>query len=204
MAFAPLGHVERHLRAWRPGKSARDWPQLKLFPHPGAGPLPWLVNLLWAKARGTHLIALSDDVRPGPGLFEELAAGARLAENVGAVGPLTNGTMLPWQKGPPGASGDFRRTHYLREFCLLVPKAVFVRHGGFDERFRLGVWGTDYCLRLRQAGYQVLVAGGTLARRLPGPDWGLQMPTGVPDGEASDAKLLFEKWGGHPLFEKAR
>lgn len=190
LAHAPLSEVRRH---------DRSWPQLKLSPWPGPGSLPWSLNLLLRGARGSRLVALCDDARPKPGLFQELAAAALEADNIGAVGPLTNGTTLRWQKGPRGPSGTFDRVHYLRDFCFMIPKSAYERVGGFDERFQRGAWFVDYCLRLSQSGLQVLVARGASARRVPG-DWGTEHKAGILDGEGADAALLFEKWSGHPLF----
>jgi len=40
--------------------------------------------------------------------------------------------------------------------CILVRRDVFEEMGGFDESYRIGYWeDSDFCMRVRQAGYRV-------------------------------------------------
>ena len=42
--------------------------------------------------------------------------------------------------------------------CLLVRREVFEKVGGFDERLAVGYNDTDFCLRVRAAGYKNILA----------------------------------------------
>jgi GT2 family glycosyltransferase len=56
----------------------------------------------------------------------------------------------------------WRQTETASGFCLLVKKPVFDVLGGFDEQFGIGFFeDTDLILRIRQAGYRVMIAGDT-------------------------------------------
>ena len=46
--------------------------------------------------------------------------------------------------------------------CMMVPRAVWRRVRGFDERFVIGFNDTDLCLRIGEAGFRVLYDGYTV------------------------------------------
>lgn len=46
--------------------------------------------------------------------------------------------------------------------CMMVRREAWDHAGGFDEAFEVGFNDTDFCLRLRQAGYKVLYDGHTV------------------------------------------
>ena len=59
-------------------------------------------------------------------------------------------------------AGRVRPVHRLSGFCLLLKKEAIQRVGYLDERFEVGNYeDVDYCLRLRQAGYELVVAEDT-------------------------------------------
>ncbi len=51
---------------------------------------------------------------------------------------------------------------------MFLPSVLFVRVGGFDEGYRLHAEDLDLCRRLRQAGYEVLVANDLVVTHLRG------------------------------------
>lgn len=65
-----------------------------------------------------------------------------------------------WLDDEPGYMGS---NQLLRQFssvtaaCLLTPRSIFLENGGFNERaFPVTFNDVDYCLRLREAGKQIL------------------------------------------------
>ena len=56
---------------------------------------------------------------------------------------------------------NFRETvavvEAVSDACLLTSRAIFEKAGGFDEHFHLEYYDWDYCLRVRDLGYRVLV-----------------------------------------------
>jgi len=56
----------------------------------------------------------------------------------------------------------WRQTETASGFCLLVKKMVFDLLNGFDEQFGIGFFeDTDLIIRIRQAGFRVMIAGDT-------------------------------------------
>ncbi|HEX5693998.1 MAG TPA: glycosyltransferase family 2 protein [Arenimonas sp.] len=51
---------------------------------------------------------------------------------------------------------------------MFMPAVLFVRIGGFDEGYRLHAEDLDLCRRVRQAGYEVLVANDLVVTHLRG------------------------------------
>lgn len=169
---------------------ARSWPELTVLGRWDGAPYADAANRALARAQGQHFVLLSEDALVTPGWLDGLAAAARSAPNIGMTGPRTTGDAPPWQHkargkitAPAGRLGGP---------CLLIPRAIFTRVGGFDERFTGETAHTDYGLRLLQAGYQLVVAGGVF---VPRRGSGRRAPK-----KDADATLLFKKWAGNPLF----
>lgn len=139
-------------------------------------------NLACEHARHAQLCFMNNDVAfPWPGVLEELCS--RLADPaVGAAGPLMlrasdiiqhGGVVLgPWHGaahafedrmlGDPGY-GELlcaaSEPAALTGAFLLTRRALFEDLGGFDTtRFAVNFNDVDYCLRLRQAGYRIVLS----------------------------------------------
>ena len=138
-------------------------------------------NLAAKMAGGGFLLFLNDDVealhggwldamldearRPGVG-----AVGAKLLYPVGLIqhcGIKVGGAGVEAShlyKFQPrnwlGEEGELllpRQVDAVTGACLLTPRDLFCEMGGFDEGLALSYNDVDYCLRLRQAGYAVVV-----------------------------------------------
>lgn len=129
-------------------------------------------------ATGAYLAFLHDDVRPlSPDWLTILLAAAERPE-VGVVGAklmYPNGAiqhsgivlgMLDCAGNPGRAlyqSDYWRWIDYTRNVsavssaCLVTRKEVFEKIGGFDASFGPDYAGIDYCLRLRAAGFDVIL-----------------------------------------------
>lgn len=124
-------------------------------------------------ARGRTLLFLNNDTVPTPGWLEALLDAARKPE-VGVVGAkllypdgriqhagigLANGLPDHPNRFAPADTSEVNQVRELDMVtgaCLIIPKALFARLGGFDESYRNGVEDIDLCLRARTAGYKVI------------------------------------------------
>lgn len=134
------------------------------------------INQGMRAARGRYLVWLNNDVVVTPGWLERLIECADRAPWIAAVGPCTNETVgfqrveAPALKRPRDLAmfsqawalrhaGQAQGVHRLTGFCLLLKREAVDRVGFLDERFGVGTYEEfDYCLRLRQAGYDLAVA----------------------------------------------
>lgn len=132
------------------------------------------------RARGRHLLFLNNDTRVAPSALGRALRVFGEEERVGVVGArliLPDGRLqeagsIVWSDGSClgyGRGGDpddprwtFRRdVHYCSGAFLLTPRWLFRELGGFDERFAPAYYeDTDYCMRVRAAGYRVVFEPG--------------------------------------------
>ena len=131
-------------------------------------------------ATGDVLIFLNNDTVARPGVFEALAEEAS-DPTVGVAGIrllYPDGTIqhggFGWIRSHSGVTtahlfhheaGDIPEasaTYDLRAVtgaCFATPRELFVRLGGFDERYHEGWEDVDYCLRARELGLRVVYRG---------------------------------------------
>lgn len=68
----------------------------------------------------------------------------------------------PFLREPDGSDGYNGRLYYSQEFqavspeCVMIPRAVWVRTGGFRDFVLPEHYGADLCLRIRKIGCQIL------------------------------------------------
>jgi GT2 family glycosyltransferase/predicted Zn-dependent protease len=129
-----------------------------------------------AEARGRYVVLLNNDTVVTAGWLDGLVA-AVLHEwpSVGMAGAVTNYGRAPQQvpcgyAGLDGVdafaarrrrefAGQALRVERLTGFCLLARRDVLHRVGGLDEGYGAGFFeDDDLCVRVRQAGFQLLVA----------------------------------------------
>lgn len=140
------------------------------------------INQGMKAARGPYLVWLNSDVLVTPGWLERMIACADQAPWVAAVGPCTDVTVGPQRVAAPAFKNDrdllmFSQAWSLKNerqaegvqrltgFCLLLKREALKQVGYLDERFGVGTYEEfDYCLRLRQAGYDLVVARDVFVR----------------------------------------
>jgi len=139
---------------------------------------PAACNRGLAEARGDNLLLLNNDTVVTPRWLDNLLDALHSDGRVGAVGPVTNAaayhTAIPilyqnleemWRfaeahNRPDPAKREERVK--LIGFCLLLKREAFEKTGFLDERFAPGNFeDDDYCLRLRLAGYRLLLCRDT-------------------------------------------
>jgi GT2 family glycosyltransferase len=169
------GSVEPETHALR----RRFGDQVRVLEHPGAFNWSVINNLAARNCRSDLLLFMNNDIearRPG-----WLGALAELAQrsDVGAVGArllfpdgvVQHAGVVLGQHGiaghvfmglPPGGIGYFGWDRVVRPYsavtgaCLMTRRSVFEELGGFDEELQVAFNDIDYCVRLVDAGMQVL------------------------------------------------
>lgn len=131
-------------------------------------------NLGLARAAGSQMVLMNNDLVVTPDWLERMLAAAVLFPRAGLLGPMSNYTSGPQlvrdpEYNPVTLHGldefarQFSRTRFgqtsvcrrLVGFCLLIRRGVLEKIGGLDPRFGLGNFeDDDYCLRAHQAGFE--------------------------------------------------
>ncbi|RIV17628.1 glycosyltransferase [Alicyclobacillaceae bacterium I2511] len=158
--------------------SLQNLPMVKRLDNDHNEGFPKACNQGMAMARGDTLVILNNDVVVSHNWLKNLLHCLYADDRHGAVGPVTN-----WVSGGQCRAQPYdtlERFHSFAEqynhtdstrwdyalrlvgFCLVLRKSVYEQVGGFDEQFGRGNFeDDDYCLRVRRAGYKLVVAGDT-------------------------------------------
>jgi GT2 family glycosyltransferase len=177
---------------------------------PYAGPFHFAVmnNLAAKRAGGEALVFLNDDVEPlAPEWLGELLAHANRPE----VGPVGAKLLYPsgaiqhagMAVGIMQGAGHLHRDTFGAEHwnwlpftrnvsavtgaCLAVRKTVFEELGGFDESFAINYNDVDFCLRARQAGYEVIIEPAAVLRHY-------ECQTRKPGVSIEERDLFHQRW----------
>jgi GT2 family glycosyltransferase len=177
---------------------------------PYAGPFHFSVmnNLAAKRAGGEALVFLNDDVEPlAPEWLGELLAHANRPE----VGPVGAKLLYPsgaiqhagMAVGIMQGAGHLHRDTFGAEHwnwlpftrnvsavtgaCLAVRKTVFEELGGFDESFAINYNDVDFCLRARQAGYEVIIEPAAVLRHY-------ECQTRKPGVSSEERDLFHQRW----------
>ncbi len=167
--------VEHNVRV--PDDLLRSRRPISRVPYEGSFNFSRMNNLGVQAAHGEILVFLNDDVEPLDSDWLECllteaqrpsngAVGARLLypsgtiQHAGVAIGILDGAGHPGrgQLNPP----FWKWAHLTRNAtavtgaCMAVRRAVFEEVGGFDEAFPSNYSDVDFCLRLREAGYEVV------------------------------------------------
>lgn len=133
---------------------AQKYPQARCVAGPKDGPGANR-NRAAAGARGELLIFLDDDCVPRPGLVPAYLAATRKHPGEALAGPTLRcdehaGSLL-WEAPEYHGEGNT-----LPPSCnFAIPRALFLRHGGFDERLKISYEDIDLFSRLRLEGIPI-------------------------------------------------
>ena len=136
-------------------------------------------------AKGEYLLLMNNDLILTECWLKKLLAVASSSVDIGVVGPCTN-TAAGVQKVTPSYksirdlqryaasfamrnAGRWISVNRLNAFCFLIKRQVIDSAGVLDERFGPGGYEDyDYCLRVRQAGFRIMLAGDTYIHHVGG------------------------------------
>lgn len=102
-------------------------------------------------------------------------------------------SLVKWVQNPP--------VHFLQAwvpmFCTFVPKKIWTQLGGFDLKLETRHNDEDFCIRVRQAGYSILLSTGSFAYH-----FGTRTLRAAhkPEEFEEATKHFQEKWKDLPMF----
>ncbi len=174
------------------------FPRVRLIANPANVGFATACNQGARDTRAPLVLFLNPDATLAPGALATLAARLEARPRVGIVGPRTRSAdgAIQVSTGPdlsllselrqrrlvrgvarrdPFAVAEAEASHavereadWVSGACLMIRREAFDAVSGFDERFFLYEEDADLCLRVRQAGWQVLFAPGAEARHALG------------------------------------
>jgi GT2 family glycosyltransferase len=163
-----------------------------------------------AAARGELLVFLNNDTEPHAGWLDALVDHADAHPEAAAIGAkllfpdgsVQHAGVAICQDGRPrhiyaGFPADHPAVQRSRPFqavtaaCMLVRRKEFEQTGGFDPSFRNSLEDVDLCLRLREAGAQVLYCPDSVVTHLESASRG----RGSQDVQ-HNFNLFQERWEG--------
>lgn len=145
------------------------------------------VNQALNLVQGEYIVLLNNDTVLTPHWLEGLLGVASNVPQAGLVGPVSNEVPEPQRVLPDyginlsgldtfaierrnAFAGNILGVERISGFCLLIPREILWGVGTLDERFGLGFFeDDDLGIRVRQAGYKLLVALDTYIHH-----WGSQ------------------------------
>lgn len=172
-------------------------------------------NAAARQARGTWLLLLNNDTQVQPGWLDSMLSLFRAKSDVGAVGSkllypdghLQEAGGIIWNDGSGwnyGRHDDPSRPefNYVREvdYCsgasLMVPRALFLRLGGFDPRYAPAYYeDTDLCFRLRALGLKTLYQPLSRVVHFEGVSHGRDVAVGLKAFQSVNRRSFVRRWG---------
>ncbi len=150
-------------------------------------------NIGWRAARGRYVLFLNNDTVVTPNFLSPLVATLDQDPAIGCVQPemrvmknkllldtagsyLTpTGFLYHFGYRKPFRLLQYRKSRYIfsaKGACMLIPKLVLQKIGGFDEDFFIFFEETDLCHRIWLAGYSVVYDPASFIYHVAGGDTG--------------------------------
>ena len=169
-------------------------------------------NLGVRASRGQYIVLLNNDTVVTPGWLGRLVRHLEEDEDMGLVGPVTNGigneayvevnyeddeSMLVASR--QYTSAHFRELLYVDNvafFAVGFRRSTWERTGELDEGFGLGFFeDDDYCHRVRQAGMRIGIAEDVYVHHELSASFD-KLPAGAKQAQFEKSRRRFEeKWG---------
>jgi len=135
------------------------------------------MNQGFEKVIGKYVVWLNNDTIVTPNWLSILVKDLENNPNASAIGPMSNGTGVmqsvdewdgkPTQKEVSNFAKKFHEKnkdqvfeyHRIAGFCIVMKSELIAEIGKLDETFNVGGYDDDdYCKRIREAGYKILIA----------------------------------------------
>jgi hypothetical protein len=127
-------------------------------------------NLAIRKSKNPFVVLLNADVFVEHDWIEKLQS--HFTDGIGAVGPKSNFAAneqsLTYLQRLYGADSTVRhrKTRLLLNFCAMYRRVIFDKVGYLDENLFLGNDDLDFSLRIREAGFELVIALDTYVHHL--------------------------------------
>jgi GT2 family glycosyltransferase len=155
---------------------------------------------------GTYVVLVNPDIKFEPNWLEQMVQCAESHPNSGVVGAkildfnqvidhagFVNGVVLGrGEKNDPARYNQIMEVDGIHGCCFLVKRQILQTIGNFDERFFIYAEEDDFCIRVKQAGYQVLYCPATICHYGSGSDIPLRKRHEL---HHESLKKFNEKWG---------
>jgi GT2 family glycosyltransferase len=166
-------------------------------------------------ARGDILIFLNNDTLPQPGWLEPLLSIFENYTDAGAVGGKlvypdgrlqeAGGVIFSDGSAANMGRGDFeidaplynyvRQVDYVTGALIATPRKLFEQLGGLDLRYRpIYYEETDYCFRVREAGFKVYYQPLSVVIHLEGVTCGTDASTGQKRYQLLNQQKFIKRW----------
>lgn len=162
-------------------------------------------------AKGENILLLNNDVIVTENWLSNMVNSLYSEDRIGAVGPVTNSaayyTAIPVEYSNldemHNFAQDFNKSDSekweerlkLIGYCMLIKRDVVDKIGLLDERFTPGNFeDDDYSVRIRQAGYKLLLCKDTFIHHYGSVSWKENI-SGYGELLSENEKKFMEKWG---------
>ncbi|MEC0171901.1 glycosyltransferase [Paenibacillus graminis] len=169
-------------------------------------------------ASGSEILLLNNDTIVTRNWLSNMLKALYSEESIGAVGCTTNNCsyrqQIPVSYSSIESMHDFAKEHNhsnakfwnerlkLVGFCMLIKKKVVEEIGLLDERFFPGNYeDDDYSLRIRKAGYKLLLCKDTFIHHFGSVSFSDDINK-FQDLMSSNAKKYEKKWGFDPEYSQ--
>ncbi|MEI7024941.1 glycosyltransferase family 2 protein [Paenibacillus sp. y28] len=163
-------------------------------------------------AGGDALMLLNNDVLATRGWLDNMKQCLLSDPRIGLVGPMSNYASGRQQIQEPFTNiedmsrrwnvpnpGKWKEVNRLVGLCLLFRREVLEQIGPLDERFTPGHYeDDDYCYRVRQAGYRLMIAGDVFLYHHGSASFGRKEPHTITELIRINKQKFIDKWGVDP------